>query len=209
MYFPFLDEAGEFKQSVLQQLRQPLESGVAMITRARQHLQLPARFQLVLATNPCPCGGAWRKGSDCSCSSLALRRYQSKLHGPLIDRVDIQVIVSPVSRAAFGDARGESSAQVLERVLAARGAQRERWAEHGWRTNAEVPGHVLRRQPWRLPSRVTGEIDRAHDEGRLTLRGYDRTLRLAWSAADLRGHTTPTVDDVGFAFTMRSGGAAA
>lgn len=205
----FLDEAGEFKTSVLQQLRQPLESGEVTIARARQLVSLPARFQLVLATNPCPCGRAWGKGIDCSCSALELRSYQAKLSGPLIDRVDIQVVVPPVTRSAFGEDRGETSAVVLERVLAARGAQRERWSQHGWPTNSRVPGHVLRRRPWRLPGNVTSSVDRALDLGQLTLRGYDRTLRLAWSSADLFGRGTPTAEDVGLAYTMRSQGRAA
>lgn len=205
----FLDEAGEFKTSVLQQLRQPLESGEVTISRAKQLVRYPARFQLVLATNPCPCGRAWGKGIDCVCSALELRSYKNKLSGPLIDRVDIQVVVPPVSRSAFADERGESSAVVLERVLAARDAQRERWARHGWATNARVPGHALRRRPLRLPGTVTAPIDRALDHGHLTLRGYDRTLRLAWSAADLFGRTVPTAEDVGLAFTMRSQGKAA
>lgn len=205
----FLDEAGEFKTSVLQQLRQPLEAGEVTIARAKQLVRYPARFQLVLATNPCPCGRAWGNGADCSCSSLELRTYQSKLSGPLIDRVDIQVVVPPVARAAFADEVGESSKVVLQRVLRARGAQQERWARHGWSTNARVPGHVLRRPPWRLPGRATASIDRALDLGLLTLRGYDRTLRLAWSSADLFGRPSPTAEDVGLAYTLRSQGKAA
>jgi magnesium chelatase family protein len=143
------------------------------------------------------------------CSAVELRSYQAKLSGPLIDRVDIQVVVPPVSRAAFGDEVGESSEVVLERVLCARGAQRERWARHGWTTNSGVPGHALRRRPWRLPSSATASIDRALDLGQLTLRGYDRTVRLAWSAADLCGRVSPTAEDVGLAFTLRSQGRAA
>ncbi|MFW5474464.1 YifB family Mg chelatase-like AAA ATPase [Knoellia sp. CPCC 206450] len=205
----FLDEAAEFKTSVLQQLRQPLESGEVTISRARQMVRYPARFQLVLATNPCPCGRAWGKGVDCVCSALEQRSYANRLSGPLTDRIDIQVVVPPVSRAAFADERGESSEAVLARVLAARGAQRERWAARGWQTNARVPGHALRRRPLRLPGSVTAPIDRAIDHGQLTLRGYDRTLRLAWSSADLRGLTSPTVDDVELALTMRRGTLAA
>lgn len=200
----FLDEAGEFKTSVLQQLRQPMESGEVTIARAKQLVRYPARFQLVLATNPCPCGRAWAKGLDCACSSLELRSYQAKLSGPLIDRVDIQVLVPPVSRAAFGDAAGETSAQVLARVLEARGVQRERWAASGWATNAQVPGHVLRRAPWRLSGSATTSIDRVLDRGELTLRGYDRTLRLAWTIADLAGRTAPSAADVNAALLLRS-----
>lgn len=199
----FLDEAGEFKSSVLQQLRQPLESGEVTISRAKQLVRYPARFQLVLATNPCPCGRAWGKGVDCVCTAMEQRSYAHRLSGPLMDRIDIQVVVPPVSRAAFSEERGEPSTTVLARVLSARRAQRDRWAAHGWATNARVPGHALRRTPWRLPAAVTAPIDRALDHGALTLRGYDRTLRLAWSSADLGGRVSPTADDVGLAFTLR------
>ncbi|MDT0213754.1 YifB family Mg chelatase-like AAA ATPase [Rothia sp. ARF10] len=205
----FLDEAAEFKTSVLQQLRQPLESGEVVISRAKQMVRYPARFQLVLATNPCPCGRAYGKGVDCVCSALEQRSYANRLSGPLMDRIDIQADVPPVSRAAFADERGESSEVVLARVLAARAAQQERWASRGWQTNARVPGHALRRSPLRLPGSVTAPIDRALDRGLLTLRGYDRTLRLAWSSSDLSGRVRPTVDDVGLALTLRRGSLAA
>ncbi|KGN36752.1 hypothetical protein N803_17175 [Knoellia subterranea KCTC 19937] len=203
----FLDEAGEFKTSVLQQLRQPLESGEVTIARAKQLVRYPAQFQLVMATNPCPCGQAWGKGIDCVCSALEQRSYKAKLSGPLVDRIDIQVVVEPVSRAAFGDdGAGESSAVVRQRVLQARGAQVERWAKHGWETNAQVPGHALRRRPWRLPGDRTAALDRALDIGVLTLRGYDRTLRLAWSCADLGGRTSPALADIELAYTLRGVG---
>ncbi|GGB86213.1 hypothetical protein N798_04340 [Knoellia flava TL1] len=201
----FLDEAAEFKTSVLQQLRQPLESGEVTISRAKQMVRYPARFQLVLATNPCPCGRAYGKGIDCVCSAMEQRSYANRLSGPLMDRIDIQANVPPVSRAAFADERGEPSEVVLARVLAARAAQRERWSSRGWQTNARVPGHALRRSPLRLPGSVTAPIDRALDRGLLTLRGYDRTLRLAWSSSDLAGRLRPTVDDVGLALTLRGG----
>jgi magnesium chelatase family protein len=143
------------------------------------------------------------------CTALEQRSYANKLSGPLIDRIDIQVVVPPVSRAAFAEERGEPSAVVLRRVLAARGAQQERWADRGWSTNARVPGHALRRSPLRLPGGVTVVIDRALDHGHLTLRGYDRTLRLAWSSADLAGRSSPTAEDVDLALNLRSPGTVA
>ena len=102
----FLDEAPEFKGSVLQTLRQPLESGEVVIARARQVVRYPARFLLVLAANPCPCGRSYGKGLDCSCKPMEIRSYAGRLSGPLLDRVDLQVHVPPVHRAAFGDETG-------------------------------------------------------------------------------------------------------
>jgi magnesium chelatase family protein len=201
----FLDEAPEFKGSVLQTLRQPLESGEVVIARSRQVVRYPARFLLVLAANPCPCGRSYGKGLDCTCKPMEIRSYAGRLSGPLLDRVDLQVHVPPVQRAAFGDATGESSATVAHRVVAARAAQRRRWADGGWATNGLVPGHVLRRPPFRLPGEVTAVLDRSLDLGRITLRGYDRVLRVAWSAADLAGLEAPGRDEVATGLALRSG----
>ena len=121
-----------------------------------------------------------------------------------MDRVDIQVVVPPVPRASLGDPTGESSAVVAARVGKAREAQRERWSALGWTLNGDVPGHVLRRAPWRLAGSVTRDLDRALDSGQLTLRGYDRVLRLAWSAADLTGRAAPGADEVGLALGLRA-----
>lgn len=202
----FLDEAAEFTQSALQALRQPLESGRVVIARARQQVVFPARVQLVLAANPCPCGQAWGKGLGCRCRPTERRAYAARLSGPLVDRVDLQVDVPPVTLASLGDGGGEPSEVVAERVREARQAQRERWATHGWRLNSEVPGQVLRRQPWRLPAEATTSLDRALDIGDLTVRGYDRVLRVAWTCADLRGRGRPDRSDVGRALLHRTRG---
>ncbi len=208
----FLDEAPEFKGSVLQVLRQPLESGEVVIARSRQAVCYPARFLLVLAANPCPCGRSYGKALDCRCSAMEIRGYAGRLSGPLLDRVDLQVQVPPVRRAAFGDASGEASSVVAARVAAAREVQRERWRSAGgagWTVNGTVPGHVLRRPPFRLSGRVTADIDHSLDTGRLTLRGYDRVLRVAWSAADLAGRGSPSRNDVATGLLLRRGEAVA
>lgn len=205
----FLDEAPEFRPSVLQTLRQPLESGHVTIGRARETVTYPARFLLVLASNPCPCGNGHGNGIDCTCSSLEFRRYQGRLSGPLLDRIDIRLSVSPVPRGAFAEERGESSAVVMARVEEARDVQRQRWSPRGHELNGRVPGSVLRRPPFRLPQQVTRAVDRYIDLGRISLRGYDRILRLAWTAADLAGHTVPDAGDVDFALALREAGAQA
>ncbi len=205
----FLDEAAEFGGAVLQALRQPLESGQVVIARAREQVTYPARVQLVLATNPCPCGEGHGKGLACRCRPTERRAYAARLSGPLMDRVDIQVQVPKVSLADLSEDPPDSSAAVAARVADARAAQTERWEPHGWSLNSQVPGPVLRRAPWRLPSGTTRLLDRALDLGQVTVRGYDRVLRLAWSSADLHGRTIPSLDDVGLALMYRTQGAVA
>jgi magnesium chelatase family protein len=201
----FLDEAPEFAPSVLNALRQPLEDGWVTLARSRGSTRYPARIQLVLAANPCPCGS----GSDvnCSCSPIARRRYRTRLSGPLMDRIDLRVRLEPVGAAALlSEAQEqESSAQVLQRVLGARKTAADRWASLGYAVNAQVPGAVLRRPPWRLPRKATAELARRLDEGSLSARGYDRVLRIAWSIVDLDGRSAPTRDDVSEALQLRTG----
>ncbi|GAA3619049.1 YifB family Mg chelatase-like AAA ATPase [Marihabitans asiaticum] len=205
----FLDEAAEFPTSVLQALRQPLESGRVVIARAREQVTFPARVQLVLAANPCPCGEGHGRGLACRCRPMERRTYAARLSGPLLDRIDIQVQVPKVSLAALSEAPGDSSAVVAAHVRQARAAQALRWAEGGWALNSQVPGPVLRRPPWRLPSSTTHQLDRALELGNLTGRGYDRVLRLAWTAADLAGRDVPSAGDIGMALIYRTSGAAA
>ena len=184
----FLDEAPEFKPGVLQALRQPVESGEVVVARASGVVRYPARFQLVLAANPCPCGRGFGKGVDCSCSPRARRDYMGKLAGPLLDmgklagplldRVDLQLQVSAVSRASLLAPGGESSAQVAARVVTARGLQAERLANTPWRLNADVPGPMMREGFLKLPASATKDLERALERGVLTLRGYDRVLKV-------------------------------
>lgn len=199
----FLDEAPEFSPRVLQTLRQPLEQGELVIHRAAGAARFPARFQLVLAANPCPCGKAAGKGTGCTCTSLERRRYFARLSGPLLDRVDVQVEVLPVTRVVRSpDGAGEATAAVAARVREARARARRRLAGTPWRGNAEVPGAWLRRQTG-VP---VGVLDRALDRGVLSLRGVDRVLRVAWTLADLAGRDAPGQDEVGQALLLRTRG---
>lgn len=211
----FIDEAPEASTHVLQTLRQPLEHGELTIHRSGGAARYPARFQLVLAANPCPCGRAVGKGLDCTCTPLARRRYLGRLSGPLLDRVDLQVDVLPVSRAHLGGGRPEDSATVAARVLAARRAQARRLQGTPWTTNAEVPGRWLRERLRDAgvtgaagPAAVTVDLDRALEHGRISLRGFDRVLRVAWTLADLAHRDAPTRDDVARAVLLRTRGAA-
>ena len=199
----FLDEAAEFDPRVLEALRQPLENGTLVIHRALGTAQFPARFQLVLAANPCPCGQGSGKGKECTCTPTARRRYLSRLSGPLLDRVDLQVevVVGVASRHGHPPS-GESSAMVAARVAEARAAARERLVGLAWQCNGEVPGSWLR-GAWRLAPAVIRDLDVALDRSRLSIRGYDRVLRVAWTIADLAGRTRPDRDDVGRALVLR------
>ncbi|MBM7279872.1 YifB family Mg chelatase-like AAA ATPase [Gordonia rubripertincta] len=200
----FLDECAEMSAKVLESLREPLEDGEVRVPRRDGVASYPARFQLILAANPCPCAPA--HDVDCVCTAVVRRRYLGKLSGPLLDRVDIRVRMDPPGNAALMSGTGESSAEVRARVTAARAAAVERWSEFGWRTNAEVPGAALR-QKFRLPPDVLRPIELFLRDGRVTARGADRALRLAWTLSDLRGTDRPVEDDVAQSLLYRDRGA--
>jgi len=204
----FLDEAPEFQLRALEALRQPLEHGELVIHRAMGAARFPARFQLVLAANPCPCGLSSGKGDQCTCSALARRRYLARLSGPLLDRVDLQVEVRAVSLAQLAEPTPPEPTEVVAaRVRAARAAQAARFQGLSWSVNRDVPGAWLRGR-WRLGPRVTRDLDVALDRGRLSIRGYDRVLRVAWSLCDLGARDRPDGDDVGRALNLRCRGMA-
>ncbi|HEV7826190.1 MAG TPA: YifB family Mg chelatase-like AAA ATPase [Mycobacteriales bacterium] len=203
----FLDEAPEFGGGVLDALRQPLERGEVVLARSGGVARYPARVQLVLAANPCPCSTT-AADDHCVCSPAARRRYFGRISGPLLDRVDLRVTLLPVRLAALMDGdREEGTAAVAERVGRARAAAAERWRPLGCGTNAEVPGTVLRGR-YRLPRSVRVSLDRQVDARRISARGYDRVLRVAWSLADLGGRTVPGAEDVTEATSFRMGSAA-
>lgn len=205
----FLDEAPEYERRVLDSLRQPLESGELVLHRSAGTAAYPARFQLVLAANPCPCGKASGKGVDCTCTPIMRRRYLARLSGPLLDRVDIQLEVERISLADFGaSVPGESTDTIARRVMDARNRQRDRLGPLRIETNAQVPGPVLR-GALRLASHTTRILDLALERGSLTARGYDRVLRLGWTLADLSGRDAPHADDIGQALGLRQATAVA
>ncbi|WP_433791776.1 YifB family Mg chelatase-like AAA ATPase [Actinoplanes sp. CA-252034] len=205
----FLDEVPEMSRATLQALRQPLESGRVVLSRARGTTEYPARAQLVVAANPCPCASP-AGDHACHCPPTVRRRYLGRLSGPLLDRIDMRVNLLPVRAAQLmaDSAPAEPSRAVAARVARARESAAARWATNGWRVNAEVPGPVLRRAPWRLPARDTAVLHGALDRGALSARGYDRCLRLAWTVADLDGRDRPSEGDVCEAYQLRMGEAA-
>ena len=205
----FLDEAPEFPRAVLDTLRQPLERGQVTIQRAAGAATFPCRAQLVLAANPCPCASA-AGDTACTCSPLERRRYQSRLSGPLLDRVDLRVDLPPVTRAAWLDGLGapEATAAVAERVARARATAGERLAGTGLRLNSEVPGRMLRER-FVVPRASLGLAERALERGALSVRGFDRVVRVAWTLADLAGRAVPGSDEIAEALGMRLQRAAA
>ncbi len=197
----FLDEAPEFATTVLDALRQPLESGDIVIHRANYSARFPARVQLVLAANPCPCGNAGVADSTCVCTPDRRRRYLARLSGPILDRIDIHVPVSRVSRAHLFDDTSPrmTTAQARERVVAARAMANDRWG-HDRPDPTE-----LRSGKFRLAPVVVRALDSALDRGAVTMRGYDRVLRIAWTLADCDGSSMPTADHIGRALYLRQG----
>ncbi|WP_129306305.1 YifB family Mg chelatase-like AAA ATPase [Streptomyces sp. L2] len=202
----FLDEAPEFHTRTLDALRQPLESGHVVIARSAGVVRFPARFLMVLAANPCPCGRFSQRDSLCECPPSAIRRYQARLSGPLLDRVDLRVEVDPVTRAQLTDpgARGESTATVADRVGQARQRAAARLTGTPWRTNSEVPGRELRSR-FLAAVGAMEEAERNLERGVITARGIDRVLRVAWTVADLVGHDRPDATDVALALQLRTG----
>jgi magnesium chelatase family protein len=196
----FLDEAPEFPRTVLDMLRQPLESGTITIHRAAGVATFPARFQLLLAANPCPCG-LFGSG-ECTCPPQQRRRYFSRLSGPLLDRVDLQVRVDRVLPGADGARR--SSAEAATRVAEARARAARRLAGTEWRAMGHVPGPWLRRN-LPLGRELLLPLEQAVERGALTMRGLDRAVRVAWTMADLDGDDAPTRIHIGRALALRKG----
>ena len=200
----FLDEAPEFAPHLLDALRQPLEEGAVVLHRGGGAVTYPSRFQLVLAANPCPCGS---RGLECLCTPSVRRRYERRVSGPLLDRIDLRIPVDPVPHAqlfAAGES-GESTAVVAERVFAARQRAAKRWHDTPWRCNAQVPGPALRRPPWALARTVLAPAEAYLRRGALSVRGFDRVLRVAWTMSDLAGREAPGTADVSEALFFRTG----
>ena len=196
----FLDEAPEFSPQVMEALRTPMESGEVSIARSQGIVKYPAQFQLVLAANPCPCGMANSAGGKCHCPPAAIRRYNARLSGPILDRVDIHQHMDSVSRAmARADTTAETTAVVAARVADARQRAQHRWLGSGWSRNADVPGHTAREG---LPDDCLNALDKQMMKGRLSGRGMDKVARLAWTLADLAGRGRVVTDDLMAAMTL-------
>lgn len=181
----FLDELPEFPRTVLESLRQPLETGTISVARVAAHVTYPARFQLVAAMNPCRCGYISDPGRACNKAPKCAVEYQSKLSGPLLDRFDMMIDVPDVPTLdMLNAAQGESSAEVGARVANAREQQKQRYAHMNLRTNAELQGEKLQ-QVVQLGEAANQLLEKATEKMRLSMRGYTRVLRVARTIADL------------------------
>ncbi len=199
----FLDEAPEFKAGVLDALRQPLESGRISIRRVGGTATYPARFALLLAANPCPCA---KPQSACTCTPERRRSYLARLSGPVLDRMDISVGLSAITRQEMLSDRGhgESTASMAAKVAQARETAQRRYAGTPWRTNSDVPPTILL-QRWPIPRAALGLAGSFMDSGMLTARGFGRVQRLAWTLADLADVGVPTAMEVEVALSLRLG----
>ena len=183
----FLDEMPEFGHSVLEVLRQPLEDKHISIARARYAVDYPSNFTLVASMNPCPCGYYNHPTKECTCSAAAVHRYMGRISGPLMDRIDLHVEVTPVSREEMSvDTPAESSAEVRKRVIAARKIQAERFKDTTVHTNTMMTSAMLRRF-CQLSAEARTLLDRAMERLQLSARAYDRIIKVARTIADLEG----------------------
>ena len=199
----FLDEMPEFDRRVLEVLRQPLEDGCVTIARAARTARFPARFMLIAAMNPCPCGYLGDPVRACRCTPVEVERYRGRLSGPLRDRIDLVLEVPAVPAALLADdGAGEPSSSVRERVVAARGRQEARRADTGVRLNAALQGRAV----WRhCRPDATGRrlLERAVERLGLSARAYHRVLKVARTIADLGGIAAPGEDEVAEALQYR------
>jgi magnesium chelatase family protein len=183
----FMDEVNEFRRDVLEGLRQPLEDGRVVVVRASGAVAFPARFTLVAAANPCPCGFEGDIRRRCTCLPNRLNAYRQRLSGPLIDRIDIRLRMPRLTRSELlGSSNSESSVTIRERVEDARERQRHRFQGQSPRCNSEMPGAMARREAALTP-KAEAELARAVDRYHLTGRGFDRALKVARTVADLEG----------------------
>ncbi len=200
----FLDELPEFKKSVLEVLRQPLESGRVTVTRAAASVEFPARFMLVAAMNPCPCGYYGDPRRRCTCPPRQVHQYLSRVSGPLMDRIDIQIEVPAVPfKELSADTAGPSSARLREQVVAARNRQQQRLARAGLFCNAQMTTRLTRRF-CRLDRECLLLLERAMERFKLSARAYGRILKISRTIADLEGTEDITLAHVSEAIGYRS-----
>jgi len=201
----FLDELTEFRRDAVEGLRQPLEDGRVVITRAVGSVEFPARFTLVAAANPCPCGFDGDGLKQCACRPDRVQLYRNKLSGPLLDRIDIRLRIPRLTKQELlGSATGERSSLVRARVGEARDRQRRRWEALGVACNSHLPGPVARRV-CAMSSPAESLLTEAVESMALTGRGFDRAVKVARTVADLGGADRIERDHLAEALSYRSG----
>ena len=201
----FLDELTEFRRDAVEGLRQPLEDGRVVITRAVGSVEFPARFTLVAAANPCPCGFVGDGVRRCVCRPDRVQLYRSKLSGPLLDRIDIRLRIPRLTKEELlGSSAGETSDVARGRVVEARDRQRRRWTALGVSCNAHLPGPVARRT-CSLSSGAEALLTRAVEMLALTGRGFDRAIKVGRTVADLAGSELIETEHLAEALSYRTG----
>lgn len=202
----FLDELPEFKRSVLEVLRQPMEERRVTISRAKTSVDYPAGFMLIASMNPCPCGYFNHPDKECVCGPGVVKRYLSKISGPLLDRIDLHVEVTPVSydELASRGTQSERSADIVARVIQAREIQAHRFAgQPSVYSNAQMPGRMVR-EVCRINSEGVALVKKAMERLQLSARAYDRILKVARTAADLSGSEDIRLEHLAEAIHYRS-----
>lgn len=200
----FLDELGEYKRSALESLRQPLEDGVVTVSRAHAKATFRARAMVVAATNPCPCGHLGRSNVPCRCSRERILSYRARLSGPLLDRLDLQIVLAPVEVSSLhADEAGEASRDVRARVVAARALQRERAGRAEEHLNAALPPRELHRA-CKLSAECRDLLTRAAAALGLSARAYTKVLRVARTIADLEAEPTIAPAHIAEAISYRA-----
>ncbi|MEL6924558.1 MAG: ATP-binding protein, partial [Bacteroidota bacterium] len=202
----FLDELPEFKRSVLEVLRQPLEERSVTISRARITVNYPSSFILIASMNPCPCGYYNHPEKDCVCGPGEVKRYLNKISGPLLDRIDLHVEVTPVSydELANYQTEEESSQSIAERVTKAREIQIERFKEHpDIFCNAQMPSRMVR-EVCQINQAGLTLLKNAMEKLQLSARAYDRILKVARTGADLSGSADIKIEHLAQAINYRS-----
>ena len=200
----FLDEMPEFGHSVLEVLRQPMEDKHITISRVRYTVDYPSNFTLVASMNPCPCGYYNHPTKECSCSAAAVHRYVGRISGPLMDRIDLHVEITPVKREELSSSElSESSAAVRERVIRARERQAERFRGTGIYTNTMMSSAMLR-EFCPLSAEARRLLDVAMERLQLSARAYDRIIKVARTIADLAGEQDIAPSHISEAITYRT-----
>ena len=199
----FMDEFPEFRNNIIQALRQPLENGYVTVSRADYRFVYPARFMLVASMNPCPCGYLFDPDCECRCSRKHINRYFMKISGPILDRIDIQVVVKPLKPYDVIEGRpAESSESIRHRVLVAQHIQRERFSKTGITNNSSMTITLIK-QHCSLSRTARNLLYDAAEKFRLTARSYHKILRVARTVADLDAREGISDDDLLEALSFR------
>jgi len=202
----FLDELPEFKRQVLEVMRQPMEERKVTISRAKISVDYPASFMLIASMNPCPCGFYNHPEKECVCGPGVVKKYLNKISGPLLDRIDLHVEVTPVSYDDLSSREysAEPSERIRERVVRAREIQNERFKDfEGIFSNAQMPSRMVR-EVCQLTSAGTTLLKTAMSKLQLSARAYDRILKVARTGADLAGSPDIKIEHLAEAIQYRS-----